>query len=101
MGYEEERTQRRLAAAKQLDELAQIIIAMAADLRANADVETAGRDAWLRSNDTAYARLYWLRHRLGKIVAPLGVGLPQRWALKLVEHEYGEEAGWKSPLRLR
>lgn len=99
MGYEEERTQRRLAAAQQLDELAQIATAMAADLRANPDAETAGRDAWLRSNDTAYARVYWLRHRLGKIVAPLGIGLPERWTQKLVEQEYGEEAGWKSSLQ--
>ncbi len=93
-GYEELRGMKRLAAAERLEELAAIAKAMAADLRGQ-----EGESGQTAANDTAYGRVYWLRTQLGYVVNTLGVGLPERWVQRVVEQEYGEEAGWKSFLQ--
>lgn len=93
-GYEELRAQKRLEAATRLEELAAIAEAVAADLRGE-----DGESGQVAANDTAYGRVYWLRTQLGYVVNTLGVGLPERWVRRVVEREYGEEAGWKSSLQ--
>lgn len=93
-GYEELRTKKRLEAADRLEELAAIAKAVAADLRGE-----EGESGQIAANDTAYGRVYWLRKQLGYVVNTLGVGLPERWVQRVVEREYGEEAGWKSYLQ--
>lgn len=89
--YEAHRTEQRLEVADQLEELVIAAKQMVIDLRANPDADTAGREEWLRSNDTAYARVYWLRRELGYVVNQLGVGLPPNWAVKKIIAEYASE----------
>lgn len=91
MTYEEHRTQQRLEAADRLEELVITAKQMVIDLRANPAPDTAGREAWLRSNDMAYARLYWLRREIGYVVNQLGVGLPPNWTIRQVTKEYTSE----------
>jgi hypothetical protein len=93
-GYEELRARKRLEAAARLEELALIAAAMAKDLRGE-----PGESGQVAANDTAYGRVYWLRTQLGYVVNTLGVGLPERWVRRVVAQEYGEEAGWSTPIQ--
>lgn len=93
--YEEQRRQRRYEAAARVEELAAIAKQVVLDLRGELDATAVGH---LRANDTAYARVYWLRRELGRVVAELGVGLPNHRVMKAVEKEYGDEAGWSTPV---
>lgn len=90
-GFEELRAKRRNDAANRLEELAAIAKAMVQDLRGQ-----PGESGQVAANDTAYARVYWLRRELGYVVNTLGVGLPERWAQRVVAREYGPEAGWST-----
>jgi len=83
--WEEHRAQQRVEAAAELEQLIAVAKAIVLDLRGN---EQDGRDARLRANDTAYARLYWLRHKLGRITSDMGVGLPPTRAQRVVAAEY-------------
>lgn len=88
--------QKRLEAAARVEELAAIAKQMVLDLRGPEDPQ-----GQVEANDTAYARVYWLRHALGRVVADLGVGNPPTWAKRQVEREYGEEAGWSTDLNVK
>lgn len=90
MAYEAHRTQRRLEAANQLEELLVAAQQIVLDLRANPTPDTVDREEWLRSNDMAYARVYWLRRELGYVVNKLGVGLPPNWMIKQIIEEFAQ-----------
>jgi hypothetical protein len=92
LSYAESRRKKRFEAAARLEELAAITRQMVLDLRGEGGSE---EDADL----TAYARAYWLRKQLGYVVASLGVGAPDTWTTKVAEREYGEEAGWTTPIQ--
>lgn len=84
-GVEELRTKKRLEAAEQLDRLIVVANQVALDLRGK-----EGEREQLNANDTAYARLYWLRKQLGHVVADVGTGAPTAWRMKALTHEYGK-----------
>jgi hypothetical protein len=83
--YNELRLKRRRDAADQLEELIIVAKQMVLDLRGEPSRESQ-EDADL----TAYGRVYWLRKRLGYIVATLGVGHPTSWVTRYVEKHYGK-----------
>jgi hypothetical protein len=83
--YGELRLKRRIDAANQLEELITVAKQMVLDLRGKPTRESQ-EDADL----TAYGRGYWLRKRLGYVVATLGVGHPTSWVTRYVEKHYGK-----------
>lgn len=87
--YDKLRERRRLDAADRVEELAAIAKALVTDLRGQ-----PGESGQQAANDTAYGRVYWLRRELGRVVATLGIGLPEPWVLRVVDREYGADAGW-------
>jgi hypothetical protein len=92
-GFDELRARQRNLAADRLEELAAIAQAMVTDLRGQ-----PGESGQTAASDTAYARVYWLRREIGYVVNALGVGLPPRWAQRVVSKEYGAESGWSTPV---
>jgi hypothetical protein len=82
-GFNELRDRKRLEAAGQLEELAVALKQVVIDLRGE-----PGESGQQAASDTAYARVYWLRWKLGHVVADLGIGLPPTWARRVVEREY-------------
>ena len=94
MSYAEERRRKRFEAAARVEELAAIAKQMATDLRGE-----EGESGQVAANDTAYGRVYWLRKQLGYVVNTLGPpGPPDSWVTRVVEREYGSEAGWTTPV---
>lgn len=89
--YAEQRRRQRYEAAARLEELAAIAKAMVLDVRGDGESQ---EDADL----TAYGRVFWLRRQLGYVVASLGAGAPASWVMRAVEKEYGDEAGWNTPV---
>lgn len=89
--WQQSRDRKRLAAAKRLEELAAITQQMVLDLRGQGGSD---EDADL----TAHGRVYWLRKQVGYVVTDLGYGAPDAWVTKVVEREYGAQAGWNTPV---
>lgn len=65
-----------LRAAKDLEDIALMARHMAVDLNESTP------------NTEAYARVYWLRRRLGQVVANLGAGTPDVGTLQDIADEY-------------
>ena len=76
---------RRLNAANQLEDLIVVAKQMVLDLRG-----VPSREGQEDADLTAYGRVYWLRKRLGYVVATLGVGHPTSWVTRYVEKHYGK-----------
>jgi hypothetical protein len=92
LGYAGQRRRKRMDAAARVEELAAIAKQLVLDLRGEGGSQ---EDADL----TAYGRVYWLRKQLGYVVNTLGPpGPPDSWVTRVVEREYGSEAGWTTPV---
>lgn len=88
--WAEQRRLARFEAAARVEELAAIAKQVVLDLRGG-DTADQQEDADL----TAYGRVYWLRTQLSYVVASLGPpGPPPSWVRRLVDREYGADAGW-------
>lgn len=63
---------------ERLDKAAKDVHTIAAELNRVADEISDPKIVYSSDVDYAYARLYHLRHDLGKIVSSLGYGLPRK-----------------------
>ena len=76
-------------AAAELENLTVMMKQAVLDLRANSErASRGGQTHASESLNDAYARAYYLRRELGRVVATLGVGVPVNYRLRGVETAY-------------